>query len=150
MPTDKQIKDYLDLVRAQIKEHGWIILGVFPVDKDDLGFAYTVGLTEAGLPELVLSGAWNEQAQQLLNIAGEQHCRTEIKAGDTVEDIANVPFRAIDAPLAEVNTARRLYGESRVRAVQLVWPDENGLWPGSVFAASVVKEKQELFGPAWW
>lgn len=150
MPTEKQIAAFLAKIRTQIKENGWIVQGVFPVKEGDLGFAYTVGLTLAGLPELVISGLWREQGQQLLNIAAQQHCREEILVGDTIEDIANVPFRAIDAPLAEVNTARRLYGWKQVRAIQLVWPDDNGLWPGSVFTASAMEGKQELLGPAWW
>ena len=150
MPTEKQIKAFLTKIRAQINEHGWIVQGVVPAKDGDLGFAYTVGLTLAGLPELVISGLWREQGQQFLNIAAQQHCREEILAGDTIEDIASVPFRVIDVPLAEVNTARRLYGRSRVRALQLVWPDDNGLWPGSVFAASAMEGRQELLGPAWW
>jgi hypothetical protein len=114
-----------------IREHGWMIQGVFPTANDPcVGFSYTVGLTAAGLPELVISGLPHETGGAILNDAARRHLADEILPGATVDDIASVPFRAVDAPLAEVNMARNLYGDDRVRAVQLVWPDAGGFYPG--------------------
>lgn len=116
-----------------IAEHGWMIQAVFGTATDhDAPFAYTVGLTAAGLPELVVSGLPYETSGSILNDAARRHLADEIQPGATVDDIASVPFRAVAAPLAEVNMARNLYGLDRVRAVQLVWPDDAGNYPGDV------------------
>lgn len=117
--------------QALIAEHGWMIQGVFPTEKDPgVEFCYTVGLTVAGLPELVISGLPYETAGILLNIAAERSLGDEIKAGDVLDGIASVPFQVIAAPLAEVNMARHLYGFAKVTALQLVWPDDGGAYPG--------------------
>jgi hypothetical protein len=93
-------------------------------------FFYTVGLTVAGLPELVISGLPPETAATLLNIAAKRALANEIKAGDVLDDVASVPFRVIAAPLAAVNMARHLYGLGKVTGLQLVWPDKGGAYPG--------------------
>ena len=120
-----------DTVLPTIAKHGWMIQGVFPREGDiDVPFAYTVGLTEAGLPELVIAGLGWPDAGHILNDAARRHTADEILPGATVDGVASVPFRAVAAPLAEVNMARNLYGADRVRAVQLVWPDAGGAYPG--------------------
>jgi flagellar hook protein FlgE len=44
-------------VQKMIGEHGWAVIGVFPTAQDDgVPFAYTVGLTDKGLPELAVYG----------------------------------------------------------------------------------------------
>lgn len=114
-----------------IAEHGWMVQGVFPTEHDrEAPFAYTVGLTVAGLPELVISGLPADIAQQLLNAAAKQTLGSELRPGQTLAGIASVDFRIVDAPAAEVNMARHLYPDKTVRALQLVWPDEGGAYPG--------------------
>ncbi len=116
---------------ATINEHGWMLQAVFGTDDDPCApFVYTVGLTVAGLPELIIAGLPDQTAGWLLNTAAKRSLGVEIKAGDVIDDIATVPFRVIDAPSAEVNLARHLYGLSRVTALQLVWPDDKGHYPG--------------------
>ncbi len=147
--TDEQMGDYQGRIDAVIKEYGWMVQGVFPNGPEQgIGFAYTIGLTEAGLPELLISGTYNEQAKNLLNAIAKRHAGQELKHGDTLDDMANVPFRVIDAPQASVGIAERRYGAGKVRVLQLVWPDSHGLWPGSPFGWPA--EPQELFGTRWW
>ncbi len=120
-----------DKVLPIIAELGWMVQGVFPTADDPcVGFCYTVGLTAAGLPELVIAGVPYETGGPILNDAARRHLAEEIAPGATVDGLASVPFRAVDAPLAEVNMPRNLYGADRVRAVQLVWPDDGGAYPG--------------------
>lgn len=139
--SEDRFDEYLIKLAGMIRQFGWVVQGVFPVKDDDLGFAYTVGLTAAGLPELVVSGAFGTQAQDLLNAAARIHAGSELKPGTERDDIANVPFRIIPAPNAEVGVANRMYGP-RVCAVQLCWPEVDGSWPPT--------PRQELFGPVWW
>lgn len=141
MTRDDRLDAYMLGLAEKILQYGWVVQGVFPVKDGELGFAYTVGLTVAGLPELVLSGAYSEQAQNILNAAAQVHVGEELKPGVETNDIANVPFRVISAPHAEIGIAQRMYGP-RVRAVQICWPEEDGSWPPG--------EHQELFGPSWW
>ncbi len=145
--TDESMRDYQAQLSAVIKQYGWMVQGVFPTNPVDLGFAYTIGLTEAGLPELIISGIYDEHAKNLLNAAARKHAEQEMKHGDTVDGIANVPFRVIDAPFAEVGIALQRYRRN-VDVLQLVWPDVNGMWPGSVFAPD--SEHQDLLGKPWW
>lgn len=130
MPTprlDDYDKGCLDL----IAKHGWMVQGVFPTRNDpDAPFAYTVGLTAAGLPELVISGLSAETSCALLNNAARRSLGEEFKPGQVLDGIASVPFRVVDAPSAEVNMAHHLYEDRDVRALQLVWPDKGGAYPG--------------------
>jgi hypothetical protein len=127
-----------------ITERGWMIQGVFPTENDPgVDFAYTVGLTAAGLPELVISGLPHETAATLLNDAARHSLTAEVKPGDVLNDIASVPFKVAPAPRAEVNMARHLYGPDTVLALQLVWPDNEGFYPGD--AGWSLGDMQEIF-----
>ena len=56
--------DYLDVLREIINGHGW---AVQYVEGEDRPFAYTVGLTDLGLPELLITGLPPRTAKRLLN-----------------------------------------------------------------------------------
>ena len=117
----------LDVIAA----HGWMVQGVLPrVGDPDVPFAYTVGLTVAGLPELVVSGMPVGLAHEILNVAARRSTVTEFRPGQVVEDIAPFRVRVVNAPGAEVNMARYLFSRAAVRALQLVWPDKGGAFPG--------------------
>lgn len=119
---------YLSQCRSVIAEHGWMVQGVFPTTVGEVGFSYTVGMTPAGLPELLIAGLNFSNSGVLLNLAVERHLKQEIEAGDVLDSIANVAFRVVPAPAAKLGVAKALYGQ--VRALQLVWPAENGSYPG--------------------
>lgn len=130
------IARHLRNVREKIMKHGWMVQGVFG-DEGGPGFAYTIGLTEAGLPELLISGNLDNQvAMQLLNAAAALHVANEFQPGDEISDIANVVFRVVACkPDAPVQQALNYYHDPKgskgtVRTLQLVWPDDNGLYPG--------------------
>lgn len=142
--SDTRLDAYDRSCMAMIAEHGWMVQGVFPTANDPgVGFCYTVGLTVAALPELVISGLPHETAATLLNLAGERSLGAEFKAGDVLDGIAGVPLRVVAAPSAAVNMARHLYGFGRVVALQLVWPDTAGAYPGD--AGWSLGEAQEVF-----
>ncbi len=119
--------DYLfEVVIPIIRRTGWMIQGV----EGQPYLAYTVGLTERGLAELVVTGLTLDRAAVLLNrlAAGPSG---ELGAGDqlTVEgrllEVVELPH-----PEAHLFTAAALYGPD-LRGVQLVWADERGVWPWS-------------------
>src|SRR5687767_12106802 len=116
--------DYLaEVVLPTIERCGWMVQAVSGRPR----LAYTVGLTERGLPELVTTGLAPARAHVLLNsvaaaglvlVPGES-----VQVGEQVLEVVEVPH-----PDAHLFTALALYGDA-LRAVQLVWADERGHWP---------------------
>lgn len=151
MSDDEQMRArmlaYTTRVRELVGKDGWMVQGVFPTEPGDVWLAYTVGLTDAGLPELFMAGLSGGQLHGLLNALAARHIAREIVAGATVRGVGSVPLRVIGAPRAPIGFARQLYGV-RASAVQVVWPDDEGRWPGTPrWRANPV---QPLFGDVWW
>lgn len=122
------IEDYLAVLRGKMLRSGWAIQYVEDARKP---FAYTIGLTQRGLPELLVTGMSPRGAAGLLNTGAEL----------AVLDGAPTPGRQItfatgrlvevvevDHPDAHLCAAIGLFGP-KVRAVQLVWADRRGRWP---------------------
>lgn len=118
--------------RQKIAEHGWTVIAVEPCGNDTgPSFAYTAGLTAAGLPEIVIGGLPPELTYGICNDAARLSTKTELTPGATIPagQIARVELKVIAAPAAPISLAERLYGKHRVRAIQLVWPDKHGFYP---------------------
>ena len=117
--------DYLrDLVIPTIRRSGWMVQVVTGRPR----LAYTVGLTERGLPELVVTGMASHRAGALLNSAATSDIDTWLPGEcmqyrDQLLEVVELPH-----PEAHLFTAAELYGES-LRALQLVWADDRGHWP---------------------
>lgn len=140
-PDQQQIDQHMAIIRQTILDHGWMVQGVFSTPDDpEPSFAYTIGLTEAGLPELLIAGNIKHAVMaQLLNSAGSLHVKNEIKPGDVLDEIASMPLRvrAVKDTLP-LQQAHNYYRDpQRVRgvvsALQLVWPDKAGAYPDQVF-----------------
>jgi hypothetical protein len=120
--------------RAQIAAHGWTVIAVFPTPGEPgPSFAYTVGLSVRGLPELAVYGLPGRVAQSLLNEVARRMVASGVglQTGERVEgvlvdDVALVAVEMSDA--RELNLVREMYG-AVASAVQLVWPDVDGLLP---------------------
>lgn len=124
--------DYLtEEVRPLISKHGWLVQTV-ERGAAQPAFAYTVGLTEAGLPELVVTGLRERRSGQLLNFFARQMVRSgPPEPGEPLPATADWPaFEVVplSVPSAHLSTAVHLYGHD-FRALQLVYPDERGKWP---------------------
>jgi hypothetical protein len=127
---------YNRLADETIARYGWMIQSVFPVDPGGVGFSYTVGLAGKGLPEFIVFGWDQGLAQSVLNhlalraIGGEPfaadrelvgvlegHTLRTYQVGDSSEHLT-------------MSNARYRRGGDPVAALQLVWPDMAGRWPG--------------------
>jgi hypothetical protein len=128
-----------DLMRRQqqlIDRYGWAVTAVFPTD-DAPGapFAYTVGLTTHGYPELIISGLDPTISQTLLNdLAARVYDRAEqFTAGQRISDLlAGYDAVIVEGPATEAlhpGAAFARYGRDRVSLQQIVWPDPRGRYP---------------------
>jgi Domain of unknown function (DUF4262) len=124
---DKTLDDYLDLLRGKILANGWAVQYV----EDRRPFAYTIGLHDRGLPELLVTGLEPRQSLWLLNtFARRALVDGTPKAGNQVRLPAgtHVEVVEVDRPDAHLYMAVNIEGP-KVEAVQLVWADGRGRWP---------------------
>lgn len=126
-------QDYLDYIRCLVADQGWAVQGV-ERDRIRPPYAYTVGLTPHGKPELVVTGMRLHRAAALLNdvavhvmhaVAPEPGERIPLIDGPLVE------FVEVRVPSAHLLVAGELYGP-RIRALQVVHADDHGRWPWEV------------------
>jgi hypothetical protein len=120
-------EEYLAELRRTMLRCGW---AVQYVESDRRPFAYTIGLTRYGLPELLVTGVSPRRAMRLLNGAGRRAVggdpltpgmQFSIPAGPVVEMVE------VEQPDAHLKFAVAMLGE--VTALQLVWADRRGRWP---------------------
>jgi len=135
---DARWPDYLDHVRALIRGFGWTVQGVarFRLHPP---WAYTVGLTEAGLPELVATGLPVPRATELLNDVAAHifHSGTLPRPGDQIALVGGPLIEIVELPepAAHLFTAVEIFG-GQIGALQLVHADERGHWPWDVASAA--------------
>jgi hypothetical protein len=126
-------QDWLDHVRGLMLRHGW---AVQYVGRDGIRapFAYTVGLSELGLPELLATGLAPPRATALLNRAADRVLEGHLPAPGEVLEVAGLPpleVVMVEHPDAHLYTAVALFGVG-IQALQLVWADGRGRWPWQV------------------
>lgn len=126
-------QDYLGYIRSIVASKGWAVQGV-ECDRVRLPYAYTIGLTPHGKPELVVTGMSLTRAAELLNdvavhvmhaVVPEPVGRIQLISGPVVE------FVEVGVPSAHLLLATELYGPS-IRALQVVYADDRGHWPWEV------------------
>jgi hypothetical protein len=123
-------QDYLDHMRALMVRHGWAVQQV-EGDRIHPPYAYTLGLTDCGLPELVITGMALSRAARLLNRVAEHTIHAEPPAaGEQIPLVGGPLVEIVELPHpdAHLDTAVALFGRT-LRALQLVWADDRGRWP---------------------
>ena len=114
----------------KIETEGWTIQGVTG-DRLHAPLAYTVGLTDFDLPELVVTGLRHDLACALLDEVAHHclHCEPP-HPGDRVQLDDGPLFEVVQLahPDAHLFTAVALRGPN-FTALQLVWADDRGRWP---------------------
>ncbi|SFW66979.1 DUF4262 domain-containing protein [Amycolatopsis australiensis] len=129
---DPDRSGYVERLREGVADRGWLVQGVegaplYPP------WAYTIGLSGYGLPELVVTGLpvlaaadlLNEMAAHVLHASPpEPGERVPLRGGPLIEVVP------LAEPSAHLVFAVALYG-TEIRALQLVHADERGRWPWS-------------------
>jgi len=122
--------DYLDHLQGIIAQHGWAVQGI-EHDRLHPAWAYTVGLTLRGRPELVVTGLSLARSAELLNEIAAHMLRAIIPApGNRLKPAGGplIEIIKVEEPTAHLEVAVELFGP-RLRALQLVHADDRGLWP---------------------
>lgn len=121
-------QDYLECLREKTFKRGW---AVQYVEHERRPFGYTIGLSEAGLPELLITGLEPLTTWKLLNTVAEYMVNeTEPAPGDTITlpDDWFAEFVEVSEPTAHLGFAVELCGYD-IRALQVVWHDRYGHSP---------------------
>lgn len=144
------LDEYIRDVKRSIEEFGWALQYVeSEVDLDGIhpAFCYTVGLTDFGSPEIVVTGRGPQESSRILNALGTSVASgmLEIEAGMGCS-AAGFELFTIDVPACAdiLYAASDVYGTGRFGAVQVVWRDLEGSLPWEGIPSTVV---QPIFGP---
>ncbi|HPG04863.1 MAG: DUF4262 domain-containing protein [Rhodoblastus sp.] len=118
-----------------VEKGSWLVVFV-GADKQTTpptpGFSYTVGLTEHGLPELVIAALPPDVAHGTLNQIGALMRKNgPFKNGDISYEVLQGNFRVafVDLPGGALPIANARYGADDYHALQVFWPDPNGRLP---------------------
>lgn len=153
---EERRREYLERCEAIIREVGWMVQGVFPAKGDTSpSFAYTVGLHDQGLSELLTFSLPPDVAQMLLNDVGRFLVMSKslgLPIGGRVEhENWPTPFYLLPARKTEAAqyctfAMRRSLDAAQV--LQVVWPDRTGKFPWEEGALASAKPFQpELYEP---
>lgn len=127
-PSDSEASEDIDGLRECVREHGWVIRYV---EDDRRPYAYTIGLHQFGLPELLVTGVTTERALALLDYFVQEVITEGPPApGDRIvlAEAAVIEAVDVDHPDAHMDLAVQVFGP-KLRALQLVWTDMCGRWP---------------------
>lgn len=123
------IDEYLDILRGIIADHGWAVQFV---EDERRPFAYTIGLHDLGLPELLVTGLRPQPSARLLNSIARQI----VDDGAPLHPAMHIDYQSefllevveVDHPDVHLKHAVALCG-ANIRAFQLVWTDDRRRWP---------------------
>lgn len=132
---EKRMRNGIEMLRKQVRENGFAFQPVFPTSASDgEPFVYTIGLSRTyDHPEIFVVGLDADDAVNLLLLAIDKVAGGEVFATPTFfedEDGDVFPLRPLEQKDVDENSGlgqRVLGGE--FQAVQLYYPDENGLFP---------------------
>lgn len=132
------LDDFFDEQSEIIERFGWAVVHVLPTEEDPAGtvpFAYTVGLTGYGFPELTVAGLPPESGHALLNEVAGRVCDEGLllRHGHRIRDLIDgQEVRVVAGEISETlfpGAALMRYGDGRVRLLQLAWPDPGDHFP---------------------
>ncbi|ANT70192.1 DUF4262 domain-containing protein [Aeromonas hydrophila] len=126
-------------IAAQIAKGHMLIMSVFgDPSSGQKGFAYTIGLTSLGLPEIMISGSMRSEVQHgLIEALAAEYKEHGISLGITHELLSGglraelVEVDCYQAKSAFIVQAANYYEGSgkTIRLVQIRWPDTQGRLP---------------------
>ena len=127
---------------------------IMAVHDEKYNFAYTVGLTEHGLPELLIFGVSGQTAHIILNVAAYYMRENgEFKDGQITDELGTMPnsFKSVRPDVATRYACQAGYRYESLRVqpryLQVVLPDRAGKMP---WDAGFDGEHMNKFQPQLW
>lgn len=127
---DSPVEEYFDELRETIRTRGWAVQFV---ESDRTPYAYTIGLHDWDVPELLVTGVSPARAVRLLNSVAQDAVRGDtFSPGQqfTIPTGPRIEIVEVAHPDAHMNFAVA-FGGPDIQALQLVWADGKGRWPWS-------------------
>lgn len=137
-----ELSEFEQKMLATIKEHGCQILRIFDPDGQGLDFSYSIGFEATlGQPEMLISGLPPETTKDLINdtfvlCRDEGFQLVDFARTDSLIKGLDCVFRSVraDCLVPDYFGSAIWYSATQLnrpfaRAVQLVWPDREGLFP---------------------
>ncbi len=119
-----------------IRNRGHFLLSV----ADNPPYTYSIGLAEKSMPEVIILGLGQMPSYDLLNAFCDRlHTGEVFKVGSLVTQIATVPLKIGAVHMTQRDThlllaldrvEREGKDPNELTAVQLIWPDPAGKYPG--------------------
>jgi hypothetical protein len=130
-----------------IERHGWIVQWIANAEPP---FAYSVGMTPHGLPEVIMFGLRAETLQFFINeVCGRMlYEQVRYRHGDVITELSEggQPLKVLDVDdTSALGAAHRFY--QTVRALQLVYADQEGRFPWDEGYAFPLEEQPLLGRP---
>lgn len=114
---------YMQRLLDIIGRHGWLVQYVGPDrEADRFGFGYTIGLTDAGLPELYVVATAPADCARILNSLARRSLAAELQPGtgyDVDGEMFGVAPASLDVTRQMLRLAHNLYGQRLVAALQV-------------------------------
>ncbi|WP_169303934.1 DUF4262 domain-containing protein [Arthrobacter sp. CAU 1506] len=128
-----------------IDKYGWQCM-IVEGDADNTAFGYTIGLTQQQHPEILVTGRMHAETHALLSLLVHRvlHHNLTLVAGMGVAlRPRKVALARIERPQDVLLVAADLY-KGRLRGLQAIWADEQGLFPWQQDVPDVLT--QPLYG----
>jgi hypothetical protein len=127
---------YVEAAEDNIKRTGIHIVGVHGHEPGDRCYAYSIGLCDKGLPELIMVGHFSPSAyMQFINLFGQAMMKGSVQLEDWYEDRkVNPDFPIIFRELAKMDIMRhcnilRNIRSEPFRMFQIILPDKERVYP---------------------
>jgi hypothetical protein len=137
-----------------IAKHRCMVTNVIAERASGANFAYSTGLTDQlGIPELAIFGLPGDVMHGMINRMREfAEAGVQLAAGRRYREVIEkfeIAALAVDRAHYRDHFGWSLwyYGHGDFEVLQLVWPDNDGVWPWEPGFAAALRAQQPLLGP---
>lgn len=136
-------------IKRDIEKDGWSTIGVMPTAEDPgTPFCYSVGFREHDAPEVIVLGLPPDFGHAIIHTLYDRvndggFIHDGMRLNDVIEDY-DVILRAVPPDGAPLNVAKGYYNVDEIDALQVVWPDPQGRFPGEEGCDESVVADQDL------
>jgi len=143
--------DLMNKIDADIDRVGWSAIGVMPTTDQPYGmpFIYSIGFYNySNHPEMIIVGLDPNVGHTMLHTLFERVRSGErFEDGQRVSEVLDgydVEFRAMPPAGRPLNAARSYFELEELPALQVMWPDAEGLFPGEPGFSEQFLGRQDL------